>query len=106
MFKIKTNPTFPATLTIVGQGVEQKLNLVYRHRTKDEREALLESLREDGAPFDQRLRAAVLDVVETWDADAELDSNGLDLLDQYQPGAVLAIWRGYFDAITVSRKGN
>ena len=24
MFKIKSNPTFPATLTLVGQGVEQQ----------------------------------------------------------------------------------
>jgi len=106
MFKIKSNPTFPATLTLVGQGVEQKLNLVYRHRTKEERQALLDSLMEEGAAFEQRISAAVLDVVESWDADAELDSNGLELLDQYQPGAVLAIWRGYFEAMMVSRKGN
>lgn len=106
MFKIKTNPTFPATLTIVGQGLQQKLELVYRHRTKDERDALLARLRDNSTDFSKTLRAVVLDVLESWDADADVSEEGLELLDQYQPGAVIAIWQGYFEALTVSRKGN
>ena len=106
MFKVKTNPTFPATLTIVGQGVEQQLKLVYRHRGKDERDWLIDKVRASDKPFEENLRELVLDIVESWDADVELSAEGLETLDSYQPGAVLAIWQGYFQAMAVSRKGN
>lgn len=106
MFKVKTNPTFAATLTIVGQSIEQKLNVIFRHRGKAQRDELLDKVRSDDQPFDQNLREVVLDIVESWDADVELDAEGLATLDSYQPGAVLAIWQGYFQAIMVARKGN
>jgi hypothetical protein len=102
MFTVKTNPTFPATLTIIGQGIEQKLNVVFRHRTKDERAALAASLTDRT----KTLGDCVLDILESWDADVDLNIDGLELLESYQPGAAFAIWEGYFQALMVARKGN
>lgn len=102
MFTIKANPTFPTTLTIVGQGREQKLALVYRHKTLDEHKALLDDWREG------RRDAAdvVLELVESWSADMELSKESLQLLHQEQPGADVAIIIGFAEAFQVSRKGN
>lgn len=101
-FQIKANPTFPASLTIVGQGREQKLNVVFRHKTRTEYADLLKSL------ADGELDAAglVLALLESWDADAPLDQSGLDLLQEHQPGADFAIISAYGEALAVARKKN
>lgn len=102
MFQVIPNPTFAATLTIVGQGREQKLNLVYRHTTIDEYSAKLQSL----GKGELSLADVVLDIVESWEADMELSKEGIDLLQQHQPGCAAAILSGYGDASMVARKGN
>jgi len=102
MFKIKSDPTFPATLTIVGQGREQKLELVFRHRTRTEYADLLKAVGETS----KTLEAAVLDVVDSWTADAPLSEETLKLLEEHQPGACWAILTGYQNALAVARKGN
>lgn len=102
MFKIKSEPTFAATLTIVGQGREQKLPLVFRHRTRTQYADLLKGVAEST----KTLEAAVLDVVDSWEADGELSEDTLKLLDEHQPGACWAILTGYQQALAVARKGN
>jgi hypothetical protein len=102
MFTIKANPTFPATLTIVGQGREQKLSLVYRHKSRDEHRDLLEAWREGK----KDVTDVVLELVESWDADMELSNESVQMLHQEQPGADVAIIAGYSEAFGVSRKGN
>ena len=102
MFKINSEPKFEAALTIVGQGREQTLNLTCKHKDKSEYQALLQSIR-DGktTPAD-----AVLQLVEKWDADAELNADSINRLAEQQPGADWAILEGYWHALVVARKGN
>ena len=102
MFTVKAPETFKATLTIVGHGREQKLNLTYRHKAADDYQALFEQVgKGEKTPIQ-----AVLDIVAEWDADAELDTAGVEFADKQQIGLVLAILQGYHDSIAVARKGN
>lgn len=102
MFCIAANPTFDASLTIVGQGREQKLNVTFRHKTQDDHVAMLEKI----SSGELKTEDAILDIVEKWDADAELSAESIKLLQQQQPGADWAILSGYGQALAVSRKGN
>lgn len=101
-FQIKANPTFDTTLTITGQGREQKLALTYRHKTRTEYSALLKDVSEGKADVVD----AVLALVENWDADAPLSRESVLLLQEQQPGAEWAIVAEYSNALAVARKGN
>lgn len=101
-FKVKAPETIVATVTMVGQGREQKLEVTFRHMLRSEYMDLLQQIREghlDAA-------AAVLRVLSSWDADVPLDADGVGLLQENQPGADWAILMGYGDALGVARKGN
>lgn len=102
MFTIKANPTFPATITIVGQARKQKLEVVFRHKLRDEAEALLTAFATDK----KSARDIVLDIVDSWDADMVLDATGLDALQQNQPGALEAILAAWSTGLRVAREGN
>jgi hypothetical protein len=102
MFKIAANSTFDASLTIVGQGREQKLNVTFRHKMQDDHLAMLEKI----SSGELKTEDAILDIVEKWDADAELSAESIKLLQQQQPGADWAILSGYGQALAVARKGN
>ena len=102
MFKVKANPTFPATVTIVGQGREQKLDLVFRHKKRAEYLDMLERMK-DGALTTVE---AIQEIVESWDADIGLDAAGITELMEEQPGADWAIVQAYGEALAVARKGN
>lgn len=101
-FKIKADPTFDTTLTIVGQGREQKLALTYRHKTRSEYAELLKQVSEGKLDIVD----AVLALVEKWDADAPLNAESVKLLQEQQPGAEWAIVSEYSNALAVARKGN
>ena len=102
MFQIKAEPTFDASLTIVGQGREQKLNVTFKHKTRAYYLAMLEKVSKgELKPTD-----ALLSIIDKWDADAELSAKSLVLLQEQQPGADWAILSGYGDALAVARKGN
>ena len=64
MFKVKAPETFDATLTIVGQGREQKLKVKYRHLLKDAYKELMDKL----AAGEVSAAQVVLDLVAEWDA--------------------------------------
>lgn len=102
MFAIEPNPTFKASLTLVGQGREQVLNVVYRHKPRSEYIQLLESVRSG----ETSATDALLALVESWDADAPLDADTIAKLQETQPGVDWAIVSGYTEALTVARKGN
>lgn len=101
-FKIKANPTFGATLTITGQGREQQLKLVFRHKRKAEyAERLSDIVKGTAQPVD-----VVLELIESWEAEADLSRETLLELEEEQPGSVWAILNGYGDSLAVARKGN
>jgi len=102
MFTIKANPTFPATITIVGQGVRKKLEVVFRHKLQDEAEALLSAFAAD----QKAATDVVLEVVESWDADMPLDASSLAVLKQNQIGALEAIIAAWATGLRVAREGN
>jgi len=102
MFKIKANPTIPARITIVGQGREQQLNVVFRHKTQDERDALAQQVA-DGKVDTAGL---LVDLIESWDADMEVSAGAIAALQQHQPGAAEAILSAYGQAIRVERAKN
>ena len=102
MFKIQGDPTIPANVIIVGQGKEQTLELVYHRIPLSRYSEMLAKLGEGAlAPSD-----AVLELVESWKADAPLNAESLGLLREHQPGAEAAIITAYGDALRVARKGN
>ncbi len=102
MFTVKAPETIPATLTITGQGREQKLELVYRAKSRDEYQAMVAQLQKGEISMTQ----AILALVESWNADVDLDEKGIALVQQEQPGLDIAILLAYGDAHTVGRKGN
>jgi len=101
-YQVKANPTFPASLTLVGQGRKQKLNLVFRHKTQDERDKLFDQLQAS----EKDVTDLLLELTESWDADVGLDRAGIEVLKQHQPGADLAILNGYGRAMQVELEKN
>jgi tail assembly chaperone len=101
-FRIKANQTFDCTLILIGQGVEQKLAVTFRHLKKSTYMQLLADIR------DEKVDTAdgILQLVEKWDADADLSRESIKLLEDEQPGADWAIITGYGEALAVARKGN
>lgn len=102
MFKLKANPTIDARVTITGQGREQTLNLTFRHKTRSEYQALWE----DVAGDKRKIEDVLVELIEKWDADANVSVESIRLLQDHQPGADFAILSAYNDALTVARKGN
>lgn len=102
MFDVKAPATFAADLTIVGQGREQKLPVVFRHKTRTEYGELLNKVIE-GKVKDAD---AVLSLLDSWEANADLCADSLKALDEAQPGALWAIINGYAQALRVAQKGN
>jgi len=102
MFKVKAPEKFDATLTIIGQGREQKLKLTYRHMLKDEYKALVDKL----SAGELTPAHVILEMVSSWEADVTLDTEGVELALQHQIGLDTAIIHGYAQAVQVARKGN
>lgn len=102
MFKIAAEPTFDASLTITGQGREQVMNVTFKHKSRSEYLAMLEALRDGSLD----VPAALLSILEKWDADEKLSAASIAKLQDSQPGIDWAIITGYGDALMVNRKGN
>jgi len=101
-FQVKANPTFDATITIVGQGREQKLAVTFRHKTRSEYAEIVRQAIESSATDAD----IVVQILDKWDADVPLDTAGLKLLDEHQPGATRAIIEAYGEALSVARRKN
>jgi hypothetical protein len=102
MFKIKADPTIDATLTLVGQGREQKLELTFKHLTRSDYLKLLEDVRAEK----RKPEAALAGLIDKWNADMDVSADAMKALDEHQPGALMAILNAYGDALVVARKGN
>ncbi len=102
MFKIAAEPTFDASLTIVGQGREQTLNVTFNAMPASEYRQMFKDI-SDGS---LAVPDALLRILKSWDADAELSKATLEKLQDHQPGSDWAILTGYGDALAVARKGN
>lgn len=101
-YQVKANPSFPASLTLIGQGRKQKLSLVFRHKVQKDLEILQDQL----ATGEKDLVEVLLELIESWDADVSLDRVGLTELQQHQPGADWAILNGYGRAMRVEQEKN
>lgn len=101
MFKIQPNPTFEARVTIVSHGEEQSVNLTFRAKTRKEYQEILKSAKDDASAVD-----AFLALVESWDADMDLNKAGVQALQQHRPGAEWLIIQAYGDQLIAARKGN
>ena len=103
MFKIKANPTFPATVKIRAPGGEvQELKVVFRHKRKDEVVAFFHE-----APAKDRSDAdCILEIVESWDADMDLSAKSIEELIQVFPKAPLSIFNAYMAELIDARLGN
>lgn len=76
--------TLPTTLTIIGQGSTDKLNITYHNRKTTEVEA---KLREGNLiPF----------IVESWDTDFELTEEGIAAFEDEYPGIVEIVITGFW----------
>lgn len=102
MFTVKAPERINATLSLEGQGRKQTLKLVYRHKPRKDYAALLDKVGKNKISGED----AVLELVESWEADADLTADVLRQLDEDQPGILGAILFGYGKALTVSREGN
>jgi hypothetical protein len=101
-FQIKAPEKIPAELTFNGQGREQTLKLVYRFMERTKYSDLLKQIGEDK----MRVEDAVLQLVDSWEADMDVSADSVKLLDEHQPGSLGAIVLGYGHAVVVARKGN
>lgn len=103
MFKIKANPTFPATVKIRVPGGEfQELKVTFRHKRKDE-------VKDFFATASEKERSDVdclLDLIESWEADQPLSSDSLAELMQNYPSAAHSIFSAYMQELIDARLGN
>lgn len=100
MFKIKQEPTFPGSIKIVSMGREQALNVTFRAVTASEYDKLAKN------KGDPRGEEAFLALVESWDADMELNKDSVAALNEHQPGAVWQVVLHYGESLLAARKGN
>jgi hypothetical protein len=92
--------TIAATLTIVGQGSTDKVQITYHNRKSSEVEARLKE-RPDG-----RMAVIIPFIVEAWDLDFELTEEGVIALEDEYPGLVAGILDGFYKARRKQVEGN
>ena len=103
MFKIEAEPTFLAVVKIRAAGGKiLELNVVFRHKKRDEVHQYFADCAENGKPDVD----CILELVESWDADKALAKESvLDLMQNYSV-ASKAIFATYLDELTQARLGN
>lgn len=104
MFRLVASPTFTATvdIPIPGAGAEQ-VPFVFRHKTRDEVDALVDALKRGQSSVDDIVR----DVVVEWKAkDVEFSEENLLQCFQIFPGSALAIWSAYRQALVEGKRKN
>lgn len=102
LFRVKANPTFPATVDIPIIGGEPRpLVLEMRHRRKKDLAAFLESLRQINQD------EAVRQIVAGWhNVDAAFDVDALDDLLQEHPHAAAEIVSAYVREVAEAKRKN
>ena len=103
MFKINANPTFPATVKIrVPGGEVQDLQVVFRHKRKDEVLAFFTEASDKGRSDVD----CILDLIESWEADTPLSKDSVTDLIQNYASASAAIFQTYMTELVTARLGN
>ena len=103
MFKIKANPTFPATVKIRAPGGEvQELPVVFKHMRKDD----VKGFFEQAAEKNRSDVDCILDLVESWKADSDLSAASVAELLQNYPASAHAIFNCYMAELIDARLGN
>jgi len=103
MFKIEANPTFPAVVKIrAAGGAILDLNVVFRHKKRDEVHQYFADCAEKGKPDVD----CILELVESWDADKPLAKESVLELMQNFAGASKAFFSTYLDELIQARLGN
>lgn len=97
MFEIEHQPTFPGSIKIKAMGRVQKMDVVFRAKTRDQYQELIK---------DKTGEEVFLELVESWNAKVPLDKDGVAKLEQHQPGAVWAVIGYYGEQLLASREGN
>lgn len=97
MFEIEHKPTFPGSIQIKSLGRVQKMECVFRAKTRDEYQALVKE--KTGAEI-------FLDLVESWNAPIPLNKEGVDKLEQHQPGTCWVVINYYGEQLLAAREGN
>ncbi|WP_247538437.1 phage tail assembly chaperone [Ralstonia pseudosolanacearum] len=106
MFSINPKPTFTAEadIPLAGGGTE-KLQLVFKHKTRDEVKAFFEHV--SAGADDQSDADVLLEIVAGWeDVDVPFSREALDQLVQNYPSAPRAIFDTYLGELTGQRRGN
>ncbi len=103
MFKIKANPTFPATVKIRAPGGEvQELPVVFKHMSKDSVQEFFKLAYENKRGDAECL----LDLIESWDADMELSVDSINQLFQNYRDSSKEIFNTYMHELIDARLGN
>ena len=103
MFKIKANPTFQATVKIRAPGGEvQELPVVFRHKGKGETQAFFDEAKEKNKTDAD----CILELIESWEADAELSADSVNDLQQNYPNPAHDIFNCYLESLFLARLGN
>jgi len=97
MFEIEQQPTFPGSIKIKSLGRVQTMEVTFRAKTRDEYQALVK---------DKTGEEVFLELVEKWDANIPLSKEGVQKLEQHQPGAVWAVIGYYGEQLLAVREGN
>jgi len=82
--------TLPATLTVVGQGASDKLNVTYHNRKSSDIREKLDS--------GMSMLGLIPYLVSEWDTDFALTEEGVSEFEDEYPGIVQAIMQGYHEA--------
>lgn len=92
--------TIPVSLTIVGQGSTDKVQVTYHNRKSSEVEAKLKENK------DVKLAAVIPFIVASWDLEFDLTEEGVVALEDEYPGMVTGIIDGFWKARRKAVEGN
>lgn len=85
-------------LTLVGQGEEHKIHVVYHNRKGSE---LAEKFKEDVT-----IAEMVAYLVKSWDIEYAITSADLEELEDSYPGTLVAVMEGFNQARTMAKAKN
>lgn len=92
--------TIPVTLTVIGQGSTDKVQVTFHNRKGSEVEARLKE------NPDVKMAAVIPYIVESWDLEFDLTEEGVIALEDEYPGMVTGLVEGFWKARRKQVEGN
>ncbi len=103
MFKIKANPTFPATVKIsVAGGEIEELKVVFKHKRLEDAAKYFQEAQENN----MHTAELVFGLLDSWQADAPLTVDSIKDLFQEKPKSIDAFPRTYREELIGAIEGN